>query len=67
MLESKKEKTVSSGSIIQEAISIAMKENDYGLRLLGLRDICQALSKAGEIERALVPHILKTSIKNKNI
>lgn len=54
MVESrKKEKTVSSGSIIQEAISIAIKENDYGLRLLALRDICQALSKAGEIEKAL--------------
>ena len=49
----KKEKIISSESIIQKAISIARKDSDYGLRLFASIDVCQALSKAGEIERAL--------------
>jgi len=54
MAESRKnEKIISSESIIQKAISIARKDSDYGLRLFASSDICQALSKAGEIERAL--------------
>ncbi|MBT9165302.1 MAG: hypothetical protein DDT23_01317 [candidate division WS2 bacterium] len=46
-------KAISSESIIEEALSEARKEEDTILRSFALIDICKALSKAGEIERAL--------------
>jgi len=49
----KESKTISSESVIKEALSRARKISNYTLRLFSLRDISQALSKAGEIERAL--------------
>lgn len=49
----KKERPISSESIIQDALSRLRKINDEGFRLLTLPDISKALSETGEIERAL--------------